>query len=86
MISWSVYLKYFAYHEYMKAFLLGYISITVHITEAQFSDSTKWPYLLRSFKVNNFLIIFPDEQERVQKKTFTNWINSYLKQVGINII
>jgi len=23
-----------------------------------------------------------DEQERVQKKTFVNWINSYLAKVG----
>ena len=26
--------------------------------------------------------IFSDEQERVQKKTFTNWMNTYLKQVS----
>lgn len=25
--------------------------------------------------------LFSDEQERVQKKTFTNWMNTYLKQV-----
>jgi len=24
-----------------------------------------------------------DEQERVQKKTFTNWINSYLRKVSV---
>jgi hypothetical protein len=28
--------------------------------------------------------IFSDEQERVQKKTFTNWMNTYLKQVSKN--
>lgn len=26
---------------------------------------------------------FTDEQERVQKKTFVNWINSYLAKVSI---
>ena len=29
-----------------------------------------------------FIFLFIDEQERVQKKTFTNWMNSYLKQVS----
>ena len=39
--------------------------------------------------VQSFIIIVmwiflssSDEQERVQKKTFTNWMNTYLKQVG----
>lgn len=27
--------------------------------------------------------VFLDEQERVQKKTFVNWINSYLSKVII---
>jgi len=26
--------------------------------------------------------VFSDEQERVQKKTFTNWMNTYLRQVS----
>lgn len=30
----------------------------------------------------NFCFVFvADEQERVQKKTFVNWINSYLSKV-----
>jgi hypothetical protein len=29
------------------------------------------------------LNFFSDEQERIQKKTFTNWMNKYLKQVGL---
>ena len=28
-----------------------------------------------------YLILISDEQERVQKKTFVNWINSYLSKV-----
>lgn len=27
-------------------------------------------------------VCFPDEQERVQKKTFTKWINSHLSKVS----
>lgn len=27
------------------------------------------------------VVIVADEQERVQKKTFVNWINSYLSKV-----
>jgi hypothetical protein len=29
--------------------------------------------------------VIADEQERVQKKTFVNWINSYLSKVNIII-
>jgi len=29
--------------------------------------------------------MFADEQERVQKKTFVNWINSYLSKVRKNL-
>lgn len=29
-----------------------------------------------------FVFFFTEEQERVQKKTFTNWINSYLSKVS----
>lgn len=30
-------------------------------------------------RINEFLFFFPlDEQERVQKKTFTKWVNIYL--------
>ena len=31
---------------------------------------------------NATLFVFSDEQERVQKKTFLNWINSYLRKVS----
>lgn len=31
--------------------------------------------------VKQFVFMFTDEQERVQKKTFVNWINSYLSKV-----
>jgi hypothetical protein len=31
--------------------------------------------------LSRFLFMFTDEQERVQKKTFVNWINSYLSKV-----
>ena len=31
--------------------------------------------------IDNSLNYVTDEQERVQKKTFTNWMNTYLKQV-----
>lgn len=33
-----------------------------------------------------FLNKFTEEQERVQKKTFVNWINSYLSKVSTKLI
>lgn len=33
-----------------------------------------------------FLNEFTEEQERVQKKTFVNWINSYLSKVSTTLI
>lgn len=55
-----------------------------------------WPALsalvshsITRYSIHNFLmfllsyrLFFVEEQERVQKKTFTNWINSYLSKVS----
>ena len=35
--------------------------------------------------LNAICFVVADEQERVQKKTFTNWMNSYLCQVSSHI-
>ena len=40
----------------------------------------KYIFYLKFFFKNYFF--FAEEQERVQKKTFTNWINSYLSKVS----
>lgn len=37
------------------------------------------------FKISQKHIHFTEEQERVQKKTFVNWINSYLSKVHFQI-
>lgn len=41
-------------------------------------------YSIHNFLCSLFRIVFffAEEQERVQKKTFTNWINSYLSKVS----
>lgn len=41
-------------------------------------------YSIHNFLCSFFRIVFffAEEQERVQKKTFTNWINSYLSKVS----
>lgn len=33
----------------------------------------------------NILLLFADEREKVQRKTFTKWINSHLQRVGARI-
>jgi hypothetical protein len=39
--------------------------------------------MLWNFETCNMIVfMFADEQERVQKKTFVNWINSYLSKVS----
>jgi len=46
---------------------------------------TKKLYVYQQFSYVFFRflsIFFTEEQERVQKKTFTNWINSYLLKVS----
>lgn len=49
-----------------------------HIIYFYLYDLTKF---LRIFSF--FLFFIAEEQERVQKKTFTNWINSYLSKVSV---
>lgn len=42
-------------------------------------------HMLKKSELMDFIFIttlFSDEQERVQKKTFVNWINSYLMKVS----
>ncbi|KAF5292004.1 hypothetical protein FQA39_LY14121 [Lamprigera yunnana] len=42
------------------------------------SGSSKLEYVRSRSQYDNHIAIIRDEQERVQKKTFVNWINSYL--------
>ncbi|KAF5308513.1 hypothetical protein FQR65_LT06178 [Abscondita terminalis] len=42
------------------------------------SGSSKLEYVRSRSQYDNHIAVIRDEQERVQKKTFVNWINSYL--------
>ena len=40
---------------------------------------------IEKLEFDKFFSYFPDEQDRVQKKTFVNWINSHLSRVRIRL-
>lgn len=44
-------------------------------------SASSYSVVLFNHKIDSLINYFTDEQERVQKKTFTNWMNTYLKQV-----
>lgn len=44
-------------------------------------SASSYSVFLFNHKIDSLINYFTDEQERVQKKTFTNWMNTYLKQV-----
>ncbi|XP_031338909.1 uncharacterized protein LOC116167630 isoform X1 [Photinus pyralis] len=46
------------------------------------SGSSKLEYVRSRSQYDNHIAVIRDEQERVQKKTFVNWINSYLAKVS----
>lgn len=45
-------------------------------------SASSYSVFLFNHKIDSLINYFTDEQERVQKKTFTNWMNTYLKQVN----
>lgn len=55
--------------------IIGYHNYHILISASSYS------VFLFNHKIDSLINYFTDEQERVQKKTFTNWMNTYLKQV-----
>lgn len=51
----------------------------LHLSHIQLHDILYTISYVLSFRI---VFFFAEEQERVQKKTFTNWINSYLSKVS----
>lgn len=51
----------------------------LHLSYIQLHDIPNAISYVLSFRI---VFFFTEEQERVQKKTFTNWINSYLSKVS----
>lgn len=37
------------------------------------------------YEFNFWITVFADEREKVQRKTFTKWINSHLQRVGARV-
>lgn len=44
-------------------------------------SASSYSVFLFNHKIDSLINYFTDEQERFQKKTFINWMNTYLKQV-----
>lgn len=70
---WRRYLSLFA----VSCSVIGLLYL--HLSHIQLHDILYTIFLCSFFRI---VFFFAEEQERVQKKTFTNWINSYLSKVS----